>query len=99
MKISKLSKEDIASELKLLDGWDLKNGKLFKSFKFKDFPSAIQFMVGVSFECEKLNHHPQWYNVYGLVQVELITHSVNGLTELDFKLARKMDVVAVNLIR
>lgn len=91
MDVHKLTIEEIKSNLVRLRNWQLSNGKLHKLFKFKNFKEAMQFMVGVGFECEKMNHHPEWSNVYGNVDVKLITHSVAGVTELDFKLAEKMD--------
>lgn len=93
MKVKKLTSEEIDLNLKRLKNWDLSNGKLHKLFKFKDFKEAINFMVTVGIKCEKMDHHPEWSNVYGNVDVKLITHSVAGITELDFLLAEHMDKV------
>ncbi len=93
MTLTKIPSDDVASNLLRLRNWTYENGKLHKLFKFKTFREAMQFMVGVGFHCEKMNHHPQWYNVYGNVDVELVTHKVAGITELDFKLAEKMDEI------
>ena len=91
MEIKKLSDEEIKLNLARLRDWKFENGRLHKLFKFKTFRDAFQFMTGVAIESEKLNHHPEWSNVYGNVDVKLITHKVAGITELDFKLAEKMD--------
>ncbi len=67
-------------------------GKLTKTFKFKSFIRAFGWMSQMAIWAEKLNHHPEWFNVYNRVDVELNTHDVGGLSELDFKLASKMDL-------
>ena len=87
--------EEINISLSKLSGWKIEGGKLHKLFKFKTFKEAICFMTGAAMECEKMNHHPEWSNVYGNVDVKLVTHRVAGLTELDFQLAQKMDKVAM----
>ncbi|RYG91279.1 4a-hydroxytetrahydrobiopterin dehydratase [Loktanella sp. IMCC34160] len=65
-----------------------------KTYRFKNFVEAFGFMTRAAFWAEKLNHHPEWSNVYNRVSVVLTTHDVNGLTELDLRLARKMDDLA-----
>lgn len=94
MEIKKLTNEEVELNLKRLKNWSLVNSKLHKLFKFKNFKEAINFMVNVGVECEKMDHHPEWSNVYGNVDVKLITHSVAGITELDFLLAEHMDRIA-----
>ena len=91
MEIKKLNEEEIKVNLSSINNWKVEEGKLHKLFKFKNFNQAISFMVSVGMECEKMNHHPEWYNVYGNVDVKLTTHRVAGITELDFKLAKIMD--------
>ena len=75
-------------------GWVLSEDKIAikKLFKFKNFKQAMAWMMQMSFEAEALDHHPEWENVYNRITVRLTTHSTGGLTELDAKLARKMDV-------
>lgn len=77
-------------------GWSLVDGRdaIQKTFKFKGFIAAFGFMTRAALWAEKLNHHPEWSNVYGTVEVVLTTHSCNGLSELDLKLATKMDALA-----
>ena len=97
MDIKKLTDEEIKLYEKRLSHWKVEDGKLHKLFKFKNFNQAMSFMVGVGMVCEKMNHHPEWSNVYGNVDVKLVTHRVAGITELDFQLAEKMDKVAGDL--
>ena len=97
MDIKKLTEEEIKFNLSKLLNWKVENNKLHKLFKFKNFNQAISFMTGVAMVCEKMNHHPEWSNVYGNVNVELVTHRVAGLTILDFQLAENMDKIAGDL--
>ena len=97
MELKKLSDEEIKTKVTKLLNWKIESGKLHKLFKFKNFNQAMSFMVGAGMVCEKLNHHPEWSNVYGNVDVELVTHKTAGLTELDFELAEKMDKIAGDL--
>lgn len=71
--------------------WQVANGKLCKTFKFKSFIRAFGWMSQIAIWAEKLNHHPEWFNVYNKVEVELTTHDAGGISELDFKLAQKME--------
>ena len=69
-------------------------GKLAREFQFADFSEAWGFMSRVAMEAEKMNHHPEWFNVYNKVDVTLTTHDVGGLSSLDVKLAREFDLLA-----
>ena len=77
-------------------GWVLDEVRdaISKEYKFKDFVEAMGFMTRAAIWSEKWNHHPEWFNVYSKVKVTLTTHDVNGLSALDVKLARKMDMLA-----
>ena len=77
-------------------GWELEEGRdaIRKEFKFKNFIDAFGFMTGAAIWAEKWNHHPEWSNVYNRVNVVLITHDVDGLSDLDVKLAKRMDALA-----
>jgi 4a-hydroxytetrahydrobiopterin dehydratase len=86
----KLSDTDIEQRLRELDGWSLADGKLAREFKFEDFVGAFGFMTRAAMHAEKMDHHPEWSNVYNKVRVELVTHSAGGITELDFALAKKL---------
>ncbi|MDW3654132.1 MAG: 4a-hydroxytetrahydrobiopterin dehydratase, partial [Nitrososphaeraceae archaeon] len=74
-----------------LSGWELKDGKLQKSFKFSNFIEAFGFMTRIALEAEKINHHPEWSNVYDTVKVRLSTHDAGGITDYDIKLANIID--------
>jgi 4a-hydroxytetrahydrobiopterin dehydratase len=67
---------------------------IHKTFRFKNFRAAWGFMAQVALVAEKMDHHPEWANVYGKVEVTLTTHSAQGVTELDIKMAQKMDEIA-----
>jgi 4a-hydroxytetrahydrobiopterin dehydratase len=71
--------------------WIVENGKLSKTFKFKNFIRAFGWMTQIAIWAEKLKHHPEWFNVYNKVEVNLVTHDVDGISELDFELAKKME--------
>ncbi|GIU72054.1 MAG: putative pterin-4-alpha-carbinolamine dehydratase [Candidatus Nitrosocaldaceae archaeon] len=91
MEYRRLSKGEIDKELSELKGWEIINGKLSKEFKFKDFNQAFGFMTRVALEAEKMNHHPEWFNVYNKVRIELITHDINGISNFDIMLAKKIE--------
>lgn len=82
--------------LQELAGWSDVDGRdaITKTFRFKNFRKAFGFMAEVALVAEKMDHHPEWSNVYGRVDVTLTTHSAQGLTALDVTLARKMDEIA-----
>jgi len=84
----KLSESVIEEKLKNLPGWSLKNEKLYKEFQFNDFNQAFGFMTRAAMEIEKMNHHPEWFNVYNRITVELTTHDAGGITDNDVNLAR-----------
>ena len=79
-----------------LPGWTPVEGRdaLRKSFKFKSFSEAWGFMARVALAAEKLNHHPEWSNVYNRVEITLTTHDCDGLSDLDVKLAKRIDKFA-----
>ena len=88
-----LSDSEIESEVTKLPGWKLLNGKLNKSFEFEDFVEAFGFMTRVAMQAEKMNHHPEWFNVYNKVKIDLITHDVNGISNYDVKLASAVNKI------
>jgi 4a-hydroxytetrahydrobiopterin dehydratase len=89
----KLSNHEIEEEVTKLLGWKLVNGKLNKSFEFKDFIEAFGFMTKVAMQAEKLNHHPEWFNVYNIVKIDLVTHDLNGISTYDIKLANMINKI------
>ena len=96
MSVAKLTQEERSTWLGALDGWSMADGKdaIEKTFEFGDFVEAWGFMSRAAIWAEKLNHHPEWSNVYKTVDVILTTHDCDGLSELDVKLAKKMDQLA-----
>jgi 4a-hydroxytetrahydrobiopterin dehydratase len=94
--VAKLAGEARAKALKSLDGWAEIEGRdaISKSFKFKDFGQAWGFMSRVALAAEKLDHHPEWFNVYSRVDITLSTHDAGGLSERDIALAKLIDEAA-----
>lgn len=98
--MKQLTKEALTNQLELLNGeagspWQLAdNGKLHKVFHFNEFVDAFAFMTRAAFLAERLNHHPEWFNVYNRVEVWLTTHDAGGITELDLQLAAGLEKFA-----
>ena len=84
----RLSSEKISEELKNLPGWSVKDEKLHRDFEFDSFNQAFGFMTRAAMEIEKMNHHPEWFNVYNRISVDLMTHDAGGITENDIQLAK-----------
>ena len=98
--VEKLSEQQIQEALTNLNQdkseeqmWAIVDDKLVKTFKFKSFIRAFGWMSQIAMWAEKLNHHPEWFNVYNKVEVKLTTHDADGISELDFKLAGKMELL------
>jgi 4a-hydroxytetrahydrobiopterin dehydratase len=89
-----LDEDQIANAVAGLDGWSVADGKLHKEYRFTDFVEAFAFMTAAALCAERKNHHPEWFNVYKTVRVDLMTHDAGGITELDVELAREMDALA-----
>ncbi len=88
---ARLSAKNVDSRLTALPGWTRAKGKLHRAFTFADFSEAFAFMARAALAAEKLDHHPDWSNVWNKVTVDLDTHDAGGITELDFKLAAEMN--------
>jgi 4a-hydroxytetrahydrobiopterin dehydratase len=93
MPAQKLSEEEIQRELQKAKGWSLVNGKLHRAFECKDFATAFGKMTQVALVAEGMNHHPEWFNVWNKVVIDLNTHSVKGISNLDFQLAAKINEI------
>ncbi len=89
-----LETAEIEAKMADLKGWVLEGGKLHREFQFANFVEAFGFMASVALVAEKMDHHPEWSNVYGRVSVDLTTHDAGGLTALDFALAAAMNEAA-----
>jgi 4a-hydroxytetrahydrobiopterin dehydratase len=94
----KLSTDAIQAALAELPAWELKGGKLCRKYEFPDFTHAFGFMAAAATQIQALNHHPEWSNVYGKVEVTLWTHDVGGVTEYDVELAGKLEGIALKLL-
>ena len=94
MRVAKLSEDELRLGLTELPGWTLADGKLQREFRFADFVTAFGFMTRCALVAERMNHHPEWSNVYGKVQVHLVTHDCQGVSRLDLQLAHAMGALA-----
>ncbi len=93
--MDKLTKAEIKENLDLLEkGWINEGDFIKKEFKFKDFVEAFSFMTLIAAEAEKMNHHPNWENVYNHMKIALSTHDAGGVSLKDFELASKIDTIA-----
>jgi 4a-hydroxytetrahydrobiopterin dehydratase len=94
--VAKLEGAARAEALKSLDGWAEIEGRdaIGKGFKFKDFSQAWGFMTRIALAAEKLDHHPEWFNVYNRVDIALTTHDAGGLSARDIALAKLIDAAA-----
>ena len=97
MAAQKLSDEAIKTALQGLPGWSIKDAKLHREYQFPDFPHAIGFITTAAIGIEKMNHHPEWFNVYNRVRIDLTTHDSGGLTQKDVDLAQLLEKIARKL--
>ena len=86
----RLSEEEIRRRLAALPGWEYMGGKLHRALRFATFARAFGFMTSAALVAERMDHHPEWSNVYDRVTIDLSTHDAGGVTELDFQLAQEM---------
>ena len=89
-----LSANEIAIALTSLEGWTIVQGKLHRQFQFKSFVEAFGFMTSLALVAESMGHHPEWFNVYNRVTIDLTTHDAGGLTTKDVGLAKKANELA-----
>lgn len=90
----KMSESEISAALSKLPGWKLEPGKLHREYKFADFVAAFGFMTGAALVAQGMDHHPEWFNVWNKVRIDLATHDAGGVTMLDLKLAQAMEELA-----
>jgi 4a-hydroxytetrahydrobiopterin dehydratase len=95
MPAKKLTEAEIHALLPKLRGWKIVNGKLHQEYECKDFVAAFGNMTRVALVAEAMNHHPEWFNVWNKVVIDLTTHSVKGISDYDFVLAEKIDEIFV----
>jgi 4a-hydroxytetrahydrobiopterin dehydratase len=94
MPTPRLSDPEIEKRLRSLPGWSIVAGKLNREYRFPDFVAAFGFMTSAALVAESMNHHPEWFNVYGTVRVDLVTHDAGGISHKDFDLAARMEGLA-----
>lgn len=95
--ISKTPEQDLNVFLEKNPAWTIQDGKLHQTFVFKNFIQAFGFMTQSALIAERENHHPEWFNVYKKVVVDLTTHEADGITERDLSLASSMDIIAKDI--
>ena len=94
MTITRATESEIQKAIAELDSWTVENDKLHREYKFRDFVQAFGFMAQAALLAERAAHHPEWFNVYKKVVVDLTTHEAGGITQKDFDLAREMEQIA-----
>ena len=94
MSEPRLTDPELTAHLSNLDGWSVVNAKLHKEFKFSDFVTAFGFMTSMALVSETMGHHPEWFNVYNKVVVDMTTHDSGGITMLDINWAEKANQLA-----
>jgi len=94
MATRKLDTDEIARLLAQLPGWTVEAGKLHREYRFTNFVEAFGVMTSVALVAERINHHPEWFNVWNTVRVDLTTHDAGGITAKDFELAEAMERIA-----
>ncbi len=87
----RLSPEEIDEEIKNLPGWSIVNEKLHREIQFDSFNQTFGFMTRAAMEIEKMNHHPEWFNVYNRLTIDLMTHDAGGITRNDINLAKVLN--------
>jgi 4a-hydroxytetrahydrobiopterin dehydratase len=93
----RLNAKKIAAALIRLPGWKMRAGKLHREYHFADFVTAFGFMSSAALVAQRMNHHPEWFNVWSKVRVDLTTHDAGGVSALDLQLARAMEELARRL--
>jgi len=92
----KLSEGEIQAAVAGLEGWTVVSGKLHREYKFASFVEAFGFMASAALVAESMNHHPEWFNVYHTVKIDLTTHDAGGISENDVEMARRFEKLAAS---
>lgn len=90
----RLGQDELKEALRGLPGWELKDAKLHRAFRFRDFIQAFGFMTRVALIAEAKAHHPEWFNVYNQVTIDLTTHDAGGISDRDVEMARRINEIA-----
>ena len=96
MATAKLGDHEISERLQQLPEWQIRHGKLFRQFKFRNFVDAFGFMTRVALLAEQMDHHPEWFNVYATVDIWLTTHDAGGISNRDFQMARAISALTAD---
>ncbi|GAB1855650.1 4a-hydroxytetrahydrobiopterin dehydratase [Flavobacteriaceae bacterium MHTCC 0001] len=91
--MNKLSEQDIEARLLQFPDWEYYDNAIHAEFEFENFKDCFSAMSRIAFECEALNHHPNWSNVYNILTISLSTHDAGGITIKDFKLAEAIETI------
>ena len=94
--MQKMNEKAIQEQLEKIEGWEYIEGALETTFEFKDFKETFSIMTRIAFECEALNHHPDWKNVYNTLNIRLNTHDADGVTHKDFDLAARIEKIIIS---
>ena len=95
--MAKLTESDLSAAIETLPGWTIRDGKLHREYQFPDFVHAFGFMATAAIAIEAMEHHPEWFNVWNRVVVDLTTHDAGGITAKDLLLAAKLEELAKRL--
>ena len=94
MPATRLTPDELALALAALPEWSLYEGRLRRSYQFHDFVEAFAFMTAAALRIQELDHHPEWFNVYNTVRVDLVTHDAQGVTARDVQLAKRFEALS-----
>jgi 4a-hydroxytetrahydrobiopterin dehydratase len=95
----RLNEAELVEALTTLAGWTLERGKLHREYAFEDFIAAFGFMTDAAQVAQAMDHHPEWFNVFNTVRIDLTTHDAGGVTALDVNLAQSMEAIANRRIK
>jgi 4a-hydroxytetrahydrobiopterin dehydratase len=95
--ILKLDDKTVSERLQGLASWQIRHGKLYRQFRFRNFVDAFGFMTRVALIAEQMNHHPEWFNVYSTLEIWLTTHDAGGISERDFEMAAAISALTDTL--
>jgi len=96
--MKRLTEDELSAAVAQLPAWTVHEGKLHRKYQFPDFAHAMGFMATASPLIERMNHHPEWSNVYNRVTVDLVTHDSGGITRKDVELAATLEKIAQKLV-
>ena len=96
--MKRLTDDEMSAALVQLPAWTVHEGKLHRKYQFPDFPHAMGFMATAAPNIERMNHHPEWSNVYNRITVDLVTHDSGGITRKDVELAATLEKIAQKLV-